>query len=324
VAATAPLSRPGGVGALIDAERDLPIKTDYAVNSWFVFGHFDAEGHTLSYLYHVMIMPGADGKRVIQSVVSITDETTGWYRSGDIVIPYDHEAESAQDLSFKLPNGEMEGTRDNIHVKAALKDGSVDIQMQPTSPALYNGGAGVFPLLGMTIHEYSIPLLKSTGTITVDGKSYKVDGVSWFDRQWQNPAPAGSPPMKWSWIGANLDNGDAVSLWSAFDGSIGRDRAWATVLHHDGSQTVAAVEPSLGATDEWTSAQSGNRYPTRWAVRIPALNMNLSVVPAPLRQEIVSVLPFLTKYEGASRVSGAYGGKPVKGFGYVELVGAWK
>ena len=84
------------------------------------------------------------------------------------------------------------------------------------------------------------------------------------------------------------------------------------------------MEPSLGATDEWTSAQSGNRYPTRWAVRIPALNMNLSFVPAPRRQEIVSVLPVLTKYEGASRVSGAYGGKPVKGFGYVELVGAWK
>lgn len=43
---------------------------------------------------------------------------------------------------------------------------------------------------------------------------------------------------------------------------------------------------------------------------------------APRRQEIISVLPFLTKYEGASKVSGTYGGKPVKGFGYVELVGA--
>ncbi len=38
----------------------------------------------------------------------------------------------------------------------------------------------------------------------------------------------------------------------------------------------------------------------------------------------MSFLPFLTKYEGASKISGIYGGKPVKGFGYVELVGAWK
>jgi len=34
-------------------------------------------------------------------------------------------------------------------------------------------------------------------------------------------------------------------------------------------------------------------------------------------------MPFLTKYEGASAVSGTYGGKPVHGYGYVELVGPW-
>ncbi|WP_370677266.1 lipocalin family protein [Pleomorphomonas sp. PLEO] len=322
--AAAPLSTPAGVGALVDAQKDLPFKKDFAVNSWFITGHVKTEGHTLSYLYHVMITPSPDGKPIIQSVTSITDETTGWYRAGDIVLPYTGQGASADGLNFTFDNGEMRGTRDALHVKAMLKDASLDVQMHPTSPTLYNGGTGMFPLLGMVIQEYSVPVLKATGTITIEGKSYKVDGDCWFDRQWQNPAVAGSPMAKWSWMGLHLDNGDAISLWSAFDGAIGKNRAWATILHHDGSQTVTAVEPSLGATDEWTSPQSGNRYPTRWSVSIPALNAKLGVVPAPRQQEIISVAPYLTKYEGASKVSGTYGGKPIKGFGYVELIGAWK
>jgi predicted secreted hydrolase len=320
----APLSTPAGVGPLIDAVKDLPIKADYDVNSWFVTGHFTAEGHTISCLYHVMVMSTPDGQRVIQSVASVTDETTGWYSAGDIVLPYTGAGETADGIHYKLPNGEMQITPGAIHAKATLKNGSLDLQMTPISATLYNGGTGIFPLLGMTIHEYSVPVMKTTGSITMDGKTYKIDGNGWFDRQWQDNAPAGSPEPTWSWMGLRLDNGDSLSLWSAFDDSIGKDRAWATVLHPDGSQTVAAVEPSLGAADEWTSEESGNTYPTRWSVSIPALDIQLAVVPAPRRQEIISVVPFLTKYEGASTVSGSYGGKPVQGYGYVELVGAWK
>ena len=323
-AVIAPLSPPAGVGPLLDAVGDLPIKADYDVNSWFITGHFTAEGHTISCLYHVMVMPTPDGGRVIQSVASITDETTGWYSSGDIVLPYGGEGETADGIDYRLPNGSMHITPDAIHATATLENGSLDLQLVPISPTIYNGGTGVFPLLGMTIHEYSVPVMKTTGTITMDGKTYQVDGNGWFDRQWQDNGPAGSPDTTWSWMGLRLDNGDSISLWSSYDAAIGKDRAWATVLHEDGSQTVAAVEPSLGATDEWTSEESGNTYPTRWSVSIPSLDMQFKVDPAPRKQEIVSVAPFLTKYEGASTVTGTSGGKPIKGFGYVELVGVWK
>lgn len=122
----------------------------------------------------------------------------------------------------------------------------------------------------------------------------------------------------------SLDNGDVVSLWSAFDGKLGANRAWATIMHADGAQTVTPINPDLGATDVWTSPTSGNSYPTRWTVRIPEVNAELDVIPSPREQEIVSKAPDLTKYEGASAINGTWGGKPVTGFGYVELVGNWK
>jgi predicted secreted hydrolase len=320
----APLAPPSGVGPLLDAVADLPIKADYDVNSWFFTGHFVADGHTISCLYHVMVMLTPDGQQVIQSVAAITDETTGWYTSGDIVLPYAGAGDVADGIDYKLPNGEMQVTPGAYHAKATLENGALDLQLVPTSPTIYNGGTGIFPLQGMTIHEYSVPAMTATGTITMDGKTYQVEGNGWFDRQWQDNPTTGSGEPTWSWMGLRLDNGDSVSLWSAFDATIGEDRAWATVLHEDGSQTVAAVEPSLGATDEWTSEESGNTYPTRWSVSIPSLDMQLEVDPAPQEQEIVSVAPFLTKYEGATAVTGTQGGEPIGGYGYVELVGVWK
>ena len=123
----------------------------------------------------------------------------------------------------------------------------------------------------------------------------------------------------------NLDNGDAVSLWSGPSDIGGEERAWATILHADGTQTVAAAEAGLGARDIWHSKKSGARYPTRWTVRIPAMDCELEVIPSPREQEFISQVPeLLNKYEGASSMSGTWRGKPAKGFGYVELVGVWR
>ena len=84
---------------------------------------------------------------------------------------------------------------------------------------------------------------------------------------------------------------------------------------------MAAAEPGLGARDIWHSEKSGVRYPTRWIVRIPAIDAELEVVPSPREQEFISQVPAMNKYEGASTMSGTWRGKPAKGFGYVELVG---
>jgi predicted secreted hydrolase len=317
------LSAPAGVGPLIDAQKTLATRMHFDIDTWFVTGHAEADGHTLSYFYHVIIMPGADGKPVIQSVVSLVDQTAGWFRSGDIVQPFTDGQVSKTGVKFTMPNGELDLATGQIHVKAHLADGSFDLHLQPASPVLYYGGTGVIPLLGMTLNEYAIPQLKSSGTLTIQGKTYSIDGTSWLDREWQNGSTAFGG-KKWTWMSLNLDNGDAIMVYSTSDETAHERRAWSTVLHRDGSQTTTAVEPGLGATDEWLSAKSGNRYPTRWSVRIPALKAVLNVIPSPRRQEIVSVIPVLTKYEGASAVTGTVDGKSVKGFGYVEQYGSFK
>jgi predicted secreted hydrolase len=316
-----------GVGPLIDPLADLAFKEEFETNSWFAIGHFEENGEALNFLYHIMSIPAADGGRVIQACISITNETTGWYRAEDIVIPLDQAIISRTEFDIQMPNGRMRGNLDDFHITAAFADGTagLEIRAQAASPVIMNGGTGIFPLVGMTIHQYSVPRLVSCGTITMDGKTRAVEGVTWFDRQWQNQ-DAGTGPdgaFQWSWMDINLDNGDAISLWSGAATSGGEERAWATILHADGSQTVAAAEPGLGARDLWRSDKSGACYPTRWTVRIPAMEAELEVTPAPREQEFISQVPALNKYEGASSMTGLWRGKPAKGFGYVELVGRW-
>ncbi|MBU3100843.1 MULTISPECIES: lipocalin family protein [Clostridium] len=312
-----------GIVPFVNPLEDLSRKKDFDTNSWFVIGHFEAEGHKLNFLFHLMTLHMQDNMSILTSVFSITDETTGFYYGEDKVFPLSLAEISETEFSIKAPNGFMSGDLNQMHVQATMPCGKVDVTLNPVGYALYNGSTGYFPMLNMNIHQYSLPTLATTGTITIEDKTYEINGTSWFDRQWQNQSiDIGG---HWSWMDINLDNGDKISLWDTVEDSTGNETAWATILHPDGSQTVTAVEPlSIGQSDYWLSQKSGQKYPTHWMVKIPTLDACLEVTPCPKEQEIVSQHEALHKYEGASSVKGTYRGKETTGYCYVELVGSWK
>ncbi len=62
----------------------------------------------------------------------------------------------------------------------------------------------------------------------------------------------------------------------------------------------------------------GGRYPARWQMRVPSLQLDVDIEPRLADQE----LDTSTRYwEGASTVRGTRDGKPITGKAYVELVG---
>ena len=314
---------PNGVGTFLDCEKDLLWKKEYNVNSWFVIGHAESENHTLNFLFHLMLLDFEGQQPVMESVVSITDETTGWYYGDDIFVPVSDIEISEESLNIKMPNGQMSGNLEKMLFKAEIPNGSVDIVAKPVGLPIYNSGTGYFPLLDMKVHQYSIPTMETSGSITIEGHTYEINCTSWFDRQWQNQVSGING--HWTWMDLNLDNGDKLSLWNVVDDATNIETAWATVLHEDGTQSVVTVEPlKNGESEYWTSEKSNQKYPTQWIVKIPEYDACLKVISSPKEQEIVSAMPTLNKYEGASKVSGTYRGKEVKGYCYVELVGYWR
>ncbi|MCD8368178.1 MAG: hypothetical protein LUC48_09185 [Clostridiales bacterium] len=313
-----------GISPFVQPNRDLLWKQEFNNNSWFVIGHFDVDGHKLNFLFHLLIMSVKRGMPVLNSVFSITDETTGWYYGDDQITPMSKVTVSKDTFSIQAPNGSMSGDLNEINLSATMPDGKVDVTLNPKAPVIYNGGTGYFPMVDMGVYQYSVPNVETTGSLTIEGKTYALQGISWFDRQWQHHHNRRGLGGRWAWMDLNLDTGDKASLWWVVDENAGAENSWATILNADGTQTVARTSSlKESAFDYWRSPKSKQNYPTRWIVNIPDLDARLEITMENREQEIVSKHPALHKYEAACSINGVYQGKPTTGYCYVELLGPW-
>lgn len=310
---------PVGATPAVDIVGDLPHKSGFTINSWFVIGHFESRGHTLNYLVHLLAISIKGVIVAVDSAVSITDETTGWYGVQHNVYPIFRASVSSDQMLIKTPNSEVSGTLDHMRVRAQIKNASIDVNLIATGYPLYNKGTGRFDLLGMDVHQYSIPTLQTVGHVIIDGRKFPAAGESWFDRQWQSQ-PLGPPKGRWTWMDLNLSNGWRISLWDAV-AEDGKLLAWVTMIDGDGTHTVIDMVPLIeDASDYWLSTLTRCRYPTRWRVLVPGLDMQLEVVAMPQEQEVNGLS---ARYEGAASVTGWVRGGKVSGYTYVEMVGDW-
>ena len=328
----------------VDVAADMTYKDDYLSNSFFAIGHFEADGHLLNYLYHIMsyVIPGQVPEMTY--CFSITDETEKVYYQYSHAYSFSEIEVSTDRFYIKTPAGKMEGDIKKFLLQAEMEHGSIDLSLEPIGYPLYNGGTGKFYMVGMDIFEYSLPTCKTNGKLVLDGKTYEIkDGLSWYDRQWQRKLPKvpdfvmngmskimekkqGNQEFTlpvWGWMDINLENGDMISTWFAEE-EYG-ENCWATIMHPDGSQRTIDVEPVVcKATNHWKSETSSASYPMTYKIEIPELEADLTVRCSVDDQELYFPEKALyNHYEGASTVEGTYQGKPIKGYCYVELIGDW-
>jgi predicted secreted hydrolase len=74
--------------------------------------------------------------------------------------------------------------------------------------------------------------------------------------------------------------------------------------------------------DVWVSPESRGRYPLEWRVRVPSLGIDATTSTRLRSQELVGETGAAPVYwEGAVDVRGTRGGRPLTGWGYVEMTG---
>jgi predicted secreted hydrolase len=295
----------------VQLPQDQAAHPDAPQEWWYVVGHLKARGHKFG--YEVQIVGGQSPA----AVISISDQTTGRYYTQSQSYPHDQATFSTTSLDARVPSASLSGPMDAMQLHATLPIGEINLTLDAQGQTLYNNGTGLMPFLSGTSYYYSLPSVATEGTLTENGHTYSVTGNSWLDRQWGDWNWA--TVQKWTWMPLHLSNGDQVNLWdiAAGDGKF----HYATVLHPDGTEEIVAVNPLADTTsDFWTSPTTGKRYGTRWEVKIPALDANLTVVAQPQGQEVQA---YGGVYEGASDVTGTYRGKAVTGQAYVEQLGNW-
>jgi predicted secreted hydrolase len=169
--------------------------------------------------------------------------------------------------------------------------------------------------------EYaSFPRLRTSGTLTLDGRALAVAGDSWMDHEFGS-SQLGEDQVGWDWFGLSLDDGRDLMLYLLRDRGGGTSQARGTVVSGSGvARYLDRGDWTVRATASWRSAASGATYPSRWTIEVPGEGLRLDVVPLVADQENRSSrLPDLFYWEGAVEVRGAPGERV--GRGYVELTG---
>ena len=308
------------IPAVVDPASDLGAKSgpeaEWADSIYFT-SRVDAGGHDVGLLVHTVRLPDGPGNLLL---FSVHDATTGWYKSYATRFDAGDYTWSTEGLDITAPGLRWTGNAQRMSVSVDVPWGSLDVVLRAQGPALNYGGTGAFTLFGHTNYEFALPDMRTTGTLTTQGRTQHITGRSWLDRQWG--PNIGTPGNHWSWMNFNMPNGDAVAVWDAV-GADGETHAWATVLRKDGSHEVAAVEPLADdATRFWTSPTTGERYPTRWTLRIPALDTRLTVrITGNPAQEII--LGGNGRLEATAVFEGTYQGSRVTGKNFAEMFGDW-
>ena len=308
-----------GVLPEVDVVADL-LPGDYDHNSWTTFGHFEAGGHTLAHMWHLLgiTVPGA-GKQYA-SLISVTDETTGDFYTHEAIFPAAQVEVADTTFGISMPNSYLGGDWDRMRIRYEAPSFLIDTEVAAVGYPLYCKGTGRFSMAGRTMQLFNVPYMRTTGSMTVAGKRYDVTGRGYtlFERGWQYAAPGVAGKV--SWIPVKLCNGEAISFYHI--DAPGYADSWAMVQHPDGSQDFIPIEPLAGSAF-WHSDRSGQCYPTRLRASIPAYDAILDIAPVPREQEVVSSIPMLHRYHGSSVVTGTWGGQEVSGHALVFLVGPW-
>jgi predicted secreted hydrolase len=177
--------------------------------------------------------------------------------------------------------------------------------------------------LGSTRY-WARPYMRSTGTLTYQGRRFPVEGKAWQDRQWRG-VNVNDDGVAWNWASIQLDDGQTLAAFDIWEKSSGLPVT--STLNIEGRppacQSELLADPAdweLQQSGAWTSPLSGVTYHTAFRLVVPSKQIDLRITPVHEEQEVTSAVPFFPggSWEGAATVEGTVGGRAVRGRAYVE------
>ncbi len=209
-----------------------------------------------------------------------------------------------------------------LSVRAEKDRWAVDLTLREGKPPVFQGDEGLSrkgPNPGDASYYLSFTRLPTTGMLTLEGVQFEVVGDSWMDREWSTSA-LGEEHLGWDWFSLQLDDGREIMFFE-----LRRKDGEPEPLNHgsfvevDGSyRSLAADDVEIQVLNTWASPLDGTEYPSGWQLRLPALDLELTLEPMVQDQEMNLSVRY---WEGAIRVTGRDADGPVEGVGFAELTG---
>jgi predicted secreted hydrolase len=212
-------------GEALTFPADHGAHPDYRTEWWYLTGWLETgDGAPLGFqITFFRSRPAIDernpstfaARQVLFAHAALSDPALGHLLHGERIARAGFGlAEAATgDTNIVLQDWRLERAADGRFVAhAGSGDFTLDLDVAPTQPVLPEGIDGYSqkgPLPTEASRYYSIPHLAVAGTVTRFGRTAKVTGEAWLDREWSStlldPAAVG-----WDWLGLDLDDGGAL------------------------------------------------------------------------------------------------------------------
>jgi predicted secreted hydrolase len=200
---------------------------------------------------------------------------------------------------------------DKVSLQASGKDFHYALELSATGPLVLQGDRGysVKSPEGQASYYYSQPFYGVSGSLDMAGKTVRVTGKAWLDREWSSQ-PLAADQTGWDWFSLHLDSGEKVVAFRLRDGSGGYTSAnW---IARDGTPTVLP-HGSLEISPVRSARVENRDVPVAWHIRIPERDFDVTTSPLNDQSWMKTTTPY---WEGPITFEGS-----VKGQGYLEMTG---
>ena len=308
---------------------------DFRTEWWYYTGNLaTATGRHVGFqltFFRVALAPAAAprpsawaSRQLYVAHFAVTDTAGRRFHAASRVSRGALELAGAEAAPFRvwLEDWSAQGDGPSTRVRASDGDVALDLSVIAGKPVVLQGDRGLSRKgaePGNASLYYSFTRMPARGVIRLGAETLAVTGEAWMDREWSTSA-LGSGVEGWDWFAIQLDDGRElmVYLLRRRDGGVDPFSAGTLVAVDGTARRLEAGDVRIETLAHWTSPRSGVRYPARWRLGVPSADLRLEIEPRLADQELIVGTRY---WEGAVAITGAAGGRPVAGHGYVELVG---
>jgi predicted secreted hydrolase len=274
---------PVAPGVEIEFPRNEGAHPDYRIEWWYVTGWVqDEAGAPLGFqVTFFRVRPGlgeSNPSRFAPSQIlfghaAVAEPAHGRLRHAE------RSARAGFDLAYaregrvdvRLDDWSLRQEGDRYVAVVAGEDFALRLDLDRVQPPLLQGDRGYSrkgPSPTQASYYYSLPQLRVSGEIVLDGQRRAVTGEAWFDHEWSSDL-MDAEARGWDWMGVNLADGGALMAFRMRDEAGNARWAAATLRAPDGSvRTFAPEEVAWTPTRTWRSPRTGADYPVAWRVRV--------------------------------------------------------
>jgi predicted secreted hydrolase len=189
---------------------------------------------------------------------------------------------------------------DSYQIRIQSNQCELALELSPKDSPWLQGDRGYSrkgPLVNQASFYYTRPQIPTSGQIRYLQKQaassaskwtspIPVKGLSWFDHEWSSALLAESA-VGWDWLGLNLLDGAALTIFRIRDASGNAIHDYAAMRQSNGE--VTTFKPIFFAKEFWVSPRTAVRYPVAWQIDLqpsnPSKNPPLNLLISPLLQD---------------------------------------